>query len=109
MAPSMREIEEQFKNQINFVVVDGSAEKNFDLVSGAEGRANKKTVPPHPRCSANRCRGASVPVPSIRPAEVGRRHPGFVAGRGVMCWRVNVDVNRHVSPYGSSGEASLLV
>eukprot|EP00904_Undaria_pinnatifida_P006117 jgi/Undpi1/2635/HiC_scaffold_13.g06014.m1 len=32
MAPSMREIEEQFKNQINFVVVDGSAEKNFDLV-----------------------------------------------------------------------------
>lgn len=33
MAPSMREIEEQFKNQINFVVVDGSAEKNYDLVS----------------------------------------------------------------------------
>ena len=33
MAPSMREIEEQFKNQINFVVVDGTAEKNFDLVS----------------------------------------------------------------------------
>ncbi|CBN79979.1 thioredoxin-like protein [Ectocarpus siliculosus] len=32
MAPSMREIEEQFKNQINFVVVDGSAEKNYDLV-----------------------------------------------------------------------------
>lgn len=32
MAPSMREIEEQFKNQINFVVVDGTAEKNFDLV-----------------------------------------------------------------------------
>ena len=28
----MREIEEQFKNQINFVVVDGTAEKNFDLV-----------------------------------------------------------------------------
>lgn len=33
MAPSMREIEEQFKNQINFVVVDGTAEKNYDLVS----------------------------------------------------------------------------
>lgn len=29
----MREIEEQFKNQINFVVVDGTAEKNYDLVS----------------------------------------------------------------------------
>lgn len=35
MAPSMREIEDQFKNQINFVVVDGSAEKNYDLVSRA--------------------------------------------------------------------------
>ena len=33
MAPTMREIEEQFKNQINFVVVDGAAEKNYDLVS----------------------------------------------------------------------------
>lgn len=33
MAPRMREIEEQFKNQINFVVVDGSAEENYDLVS----------------------------------------------------------------------------
>ncbi|CAM9382951.1 unnamed protein product [Ascophyllum nodosum] len=32
MAPTMREIEEQFKNQINFVVVDGAAEKNYDLV-----------------------------------------------------------------------------
>ncbi|CAM9683237.1 unnamed protein product [Pylaiella littoralis] len=32
MAPSMREIEEQFKNQINFVVVDGSSDKNYDLV-----------------------------------------------------------------------------
>lgn len=35
MAPSMREIEEQFKNQINFVVVDGTAEKNYDLVSAS--------------------------------------------------------------------------
>lgn len=33
MAPRMKEIEEQFKNQINFIVVDGSSEKNYDLVS----------------------------------------------------------------------------
>lgn len=37
MAPSMREVEEQFKNQINFVVVDGSAAKNYDLVSVRQG------------------------------------------------------------------------
>lgn len=32
MAPSMKEVEDQFKNQVNFVVVDGSAEKNYELV-----------------------------------------------------------------------------
>lgn len=31
----MEQIEEQFKNQINFVVIDGSAEKNYDLVRAA--------------------------------------------------------------------------
>ncbi|CAN0092851.1 unnamed protein product, partial [Discosporangium mesarthrocarpum] len=33
MAPKMKEIEEEFRNQINFVVIDGNSEKNFDLVS----------------------------------------------------------------------------
>lgn len=44
MAPSMREIEEQFKNQINFVVVDGSAEKNYDLVSTLTGYSDRACV-----------------------------------------------------------------
>lgn len=35
MAPSMEQIEEQFRNQVNFVVIDGSAEKNYDLVRAA--------------------------------------------------------------------------
>ncbi|CAM9361834.1 unnamed protein product, partial [Choristocarpus tenellus] len=32
MAPLMKEVEETYRNQINFVVIDGNSQKNYDLV-----------------------------------------------------------------------------
>lgn len=52
MAPRMKEVEDQFKNQINFIVVDGSSEKNYDLVSQSGCPARNPSV----RAVQGRCK-----------------------------------------------------